>query len=481
MNLFTSLPIETFLNILLHESINDIDCFCRSSKQFNNLIWNNDNFWKQKFITDFDHVPEEIISDWKQVYKNYGKVYVFGGNEYGQLGLGDNQNRIIPTLLGNIKAKSISCGDSHTMIINLDNNVWSFGLNGYGQLGLGDNYDRNIPTILSNMGQNFKAKSVSCGEDHTMMIDFDDNVWSFGDNQHGQLSLKGDLDINIPHSILSKGNKIKAKSISCGSNHTMIIDLYNNVWGFGFNRYGQLGLGDNKDRIKPTPILSQGDKIKAKFVSCGDYHTMMIDLDDNVWSFGDNQYGQLGLGDNQRRDIPTLLENIKARSISCGRWHTMIIDLSNNVLAFGNNDYGQLGLGDNQNRYIPTLLKNIKVKSISCVKWHTMIIDLSNNILALGSNSNGQLGLGNDQERNIPTPILSQGDKIKAKSISCGRWHTMIIDLSNNILAFGSNNNGQLGLGNDQERNMPIVLSHMGQNIKARSISCGHNYTIIIS
>ena len=54
------------------------------------------------------------------------------------------------------------------------------------------------------------------------------------------------------------------------------------------------------------------------------------------------------------RNIPTQIPNIKAKVVSCGNYHTMIIDLNNNVWAFGYNDYGQLGLGDNQNRNIPT-------------------------------------------------------------------------------------------------------------------------------
>ncbi len=66
----------------------------------------------------------------------------------------------------------------------MNNNVWSFGSNHEGQLGLGDNgygTNRNIPTKINNI----KAKFVSCGENHTVLIDMDNNVWSFGSNDNG--------------------------------------------------------------------------------------------------------------------------------------------------------------------------------------------------------------------------------------------------------------------------------------------------------
>ena len=113
---------------------------------------------------------------------------------------------------------------------------------------------------------------------------------------------------------------IKAKAVSCGTNHTMIIDLNNNVWAFGSNNFGQLGLGDNQYRLIPTQIPN----IKAKSVSCS-YHTMIIDLNNNVWAFGQNDHGQLGLGDRQDRNIPTQIPNIKAKTSSCGHSNTILI------------------------------------------------------------------------------------------------------------------------------------------------------------
>src|SRR5437016_471272 len=138
---------------------------CQTSKRFNNLICNNNSFWR-----DFGE-PERgmnIIS-WRDAYQGYSIVFAFENNCYGQLGLGDNQDR---NILGNgssafvprnMKAKTVSCGENHTVIIDLHGNVMTFGNNSYGQLGLGDNQNRNNPT--QTFLRPMKAKSVSCGGD----------------------------------------------------------------------------------------------------------------------------------------------------------------------------------------------------------------------------------------------------------------------------------------------------------------------------
>ena len=114
------------------------------------------------------------------------------------------------------------------------------------------------------------------------------------------------------------------------------------LWSFGYNGYGQLGLGDNIDRNRPTKISDIKVKssveidatlshqstlltLRVKAVACGLNYSMIIDMNDEVWSFGRNGYGQLGLGDNIDRNRPTKIGDIKVKSIACGWHHSMII------------------------------------------------------------------------------------------------------------------------------------------------------------
>jgi alpha-tubulin suppressor-like RCC1 family protein len=93
-----------------------------------------------------------------------------------------------------------------------------------------------------------------------------------------------------------------------GEYHTILIDLENNIWTFGDNRCGQLGIGNYIDKNIPTQILN----LKVKQVSVGGY-TILIDIEDNIWAFGVNFNGQLGLVDFEDRNIPTQIPNLKAR------------------------------------------------------------------------------------------------------------------------------------------------------------------------
>ncbi len=147
---FEFVPSETILNIALFLPLRNIIPLCQTSKKFNDIICDNEYFWRQKFIQDYKFVPTYYTGNWKNLYQNYKNVWVFGSNKYGQLGLGDNKNRNVPTQMLNQKAKQVSVGGESTAIIDLENNVWVFGGNYFGQLGLGDNQDRNIPTQILN-------------------------------------------------------------------------------------------------------------------------------------------------------------------------------------------------------------------------------------------------------------------------------------------------------------------------------------------
>ncbi len=164
---------------------------------------------------------------------------------------------------------------------------------------------------------------------------------------------------------------------------------YGTIYVFGDNRHGELGLGDTKERKYPIKLSG----IKVKFGACGEDYTILIDLNNNIWSCGRNYLGQLGLGDKEDRHTLTSISNIKAKFVACGQDHVMIIDLNDNIWGWGCNYSGQLGLGHTKKKLIPTFI-GIKAKFISCSGDNSMIIDLKDNIWVCGSNTSGQLGLG---------------------------------------------------------------------------------------
>jgi alpha-tubulin suppressor-like RCC1 family protein len=425
---FEGLSAETILNIALFEPIQSISSLCQTSQRFNEIICDSEYFWKNKFIHDFG-IPTITVKNWKMLYENYGTVIGFGYNESGDLGTNNRLNYYEPVLaFGGIKAKSISCGILHTMFIDLHNNLWATGSNNFGQLGLFA-VEYTIKPIK--LGWNNKAKAVSCGASHTIIIDMDNNVWGFGFNNYGQLGLGDRRNRRFPTLLTHMGQNMKARSVHCGVDHTLLIDMEYNVWVFGSNFHGGLGLGINRLSVTtPHRLIYMGQNIKAKSASCGENSNLLIDLDDNVWAFGSNEFGELGLGDNEDKHTPFLIQTQKAKHVSCGRNYGMIIDMNDNVWGFGSNEFGELGLGDNNNRNIPEQLF-----------WNL---------------------------------------ESKAKSISCGQVHTVMIDINNYVWTFGAGNDGQLGLGNNIDNNFPQMLTRLHINIKAQSVCCGSDFTLII-
>jgi alpha-tubulin suppressor-like RCC1 family protein len=420
MDPFENLLDENIAEIALYYPIEYIDRMCQISKRFNRLICDNNNFWKAKFIRDFGILPSNVIF-WKNAYKNYGKVIGFGDNKFGELGIGSTSALAKPTEIPNIRAKFVACGLTHTLLIDLNNHLWGSGNNGSGQLGLNHTKNINEPTQILWSFEN-TAKAVSCGIYHTVMIDMNDDVFVFGSNESGQIGLEYEESINVPIQLQWDHSEIKALSIACGEYYTVMIDMNNNIWVFGDNEYGQLGLDNHENVYIPTRIFD----FKAKFIACGNGHTMIIDMNDNVWGCGLNIFSQLGLGDHEDRYSLTQIswdQDNKAKYIACDDSYTMLIDMNDNVWACGYNEYGQLGLGDTEDRATFVKLPNFKAKFIKCGDDHTILIDLNNNLWGFGSNKYGQLGLSGIDMVLKPVQITTS----KVLTCGCGGNYTMIV------------------------------------------------------
>jgi alpha-tubulin suppressor-like RCC1 family protein len=435
---FSHFSDDEILLIALKLDIKDISNYCSSSFRFNAIICNNEWFWKEKFLENFGELPEyDFVEDWKSLYKNYGTVYGFGSNSSSQLGwLLDEVDREKPEKifldlfgLQKLRAKFVACGKSHTAAIDFNNNVWMFGYYDDGQLGL-PNIEcvYNPPLKLPN----FKAKDVAAGSRHTAVIDFNNDVWCFGNNYHGQLGLGDRKQRNTPTRIFGLRD-FKAESVIAGRNHTIVIDSNDEIWSFGKNNHGQLGLGNTINQLTPQKISFDAlglPNLKVKYVSAGAKHTLLLDFNDNVWGFGDNSLGQLGSGNSNDILNPVKILNFKAKFISAGNYHTAVIDFNDDVWTFGANKYGQLGLYDKTPRLKPAKippsdfnLPNFKAKYITAYYDHTAVIDFDNNVWMFGNNHWGELGLGH--RNNIAKP--QKIPNFKAKYITGGDDFTIAL------------------------------------------------------
>jgi alpha-tubulin suppressor-like RCC1 family protein len=284
-----------------------------------------------------------------------GQVYSFGYNEYGQLGLVEKfQFEMIPLLIDTSKIGpivAISAGGYHSLILNDQGQVYAFGQGICGQLGLDDDEDRTLPTLIEcpEMG---KIIAISAGQGHSLILNDQGQVYSFGENEFGQLGHVDNDEVG-PSLISITENKLATVAISAGADHSLVISLEDDhpqVFGFGDNEASQLGLSDT-DNIYLFPTLLEDFKmIKIAMISSGYDSSLVLTSQGQVYRLG------------QDGDCYELFEEVRdIIAISNLLTHQLFLDAWGQVYSFGLNKCGQLGLGDDSSRDAPTLIEGFRI------------------------------------------------------------------------------------------------------------------------
>jgi alpha-tubulin suppressor-like RCC1 family protein len=331
--------------------------------------------------------------------RNDGTIWGTGRNNFGQLGLGNTSDNIeiiqITSDISGCTPQSISCSDSHTMVLMKNGTIWGTGLNSNGQLGLGDTTDRNTLTrITSNIGGSTPV-FISCGGYHTMVLMTDGTIWGTGANSYFQIYNTSDPIVTTlvqctDYNILTGSTP---KYFSCGEYYTIVLMTNGTIWGNGRNIYGQIGLGFTGTNSTLARLTSDISGCTPLSVSCGANHTMILMTNGTIWGTGLNSNGQLGLGDTTDRNTLTRITSNIGRNtpkiISCGANHTMVLMTDGTIWGTGKNNYGQLGLIDSTDR---TTLTQITTKngdsiplSISCSYDLTIVLMTDGTIWGTGN------------------------------------------------------------------------------------------------
>ncbi|KAE9598772.1 putative regulator of chromosome condensation 1/beta-lactamase-inhibitor protein II [Lupinus albus] len=170
--------------------------------------------------------------------------------------------------------KGIACGGRHSAVITDAGAVLAFGWGLYGQCGQGSTDDELRPTCVSSL-LGIRIEGVAAGLWHTVCTSADGDVYAFGGNQFGQLGTGVDQAETLPKLLDCPSlENVNIKSVSCGARHTAAVTDDGKVFCWGWNKYGQLGLGDVIDRNIPSEVTIEG--CAAKNVACGWWHTLLL-------------------------------------------------------------------------------------------------------------------------------------------------------------------------------------------------------------
>uniref|UniRef100_A0A7N9DEP2 X-linked retinitis pigmentosa GTPase regulator n=1 Tax=Macaca fascicularis TaxID=9541 RepID=A0A7N9DEP2_MACFA len=309
------------------------------------------------------------------------KLYVFGSNNWGQLGLGSKSTISKPTCVKSLKPEKVklaACGRNHTLVSTEGGNVYATGGNDEGQLGLGDTEERNTFRVISFFTSEHKIKQLSAGSNTSAALTEDGRLFMWGDNSEGQIGLKNVTNVCVPHQV-TIGKPVSW--ISCGYYHSAFVTTDGELYVFGEPENGKLGLPNQLLSNHRTPQLVSEIPEKVIQVACGGEHTVVL-TENAVYTFGLGQFGQLGLGTFLfETSEPKVIENIRDHTISyisCGENHTALITDIGLMYTFGDGRHGKLGLGleNFTNHFTPTLCSNFLrfiVKLVACGGCHMVV------------------------------------------------------------------------------------------------------------
>ncbi|XP_068169993.1 probable E3 ubiquitin-protein ligase HERC4 [Antennarius striatus] len=212
----------------------------------------------------------------------------------------------------------------------------------------------SIPRPVEGL-RNVPVSQVSCGSHHSVVLTKDGQVYTWGQDSRGQLGLgKARFSSSSPQRLQSL-SAIPLVQVSAGGEQSFALSLSGGVFSWGRNDHGQLGLGDEMDRHTPTSISCLNMK-KTVDISCGDDHTVTLTKAGAVFTFGSGQFGQLGhnsFRDELRPRLVAELWGAKVIGIACGRHHTLVLTASSRVYSFGRDEEGQLGQREESHPSVP--------------------------------------------------------------------------------------------------------------------------------
>ena len=323
------------------------------------------------------------------------------------------------------------------------------------------------------------------------------STWSISPDKGSQLGRES-TTITPPESA-SRG--IRFNQVSGGKDpsygFSLAVGSDGNAYAWGDNTYGQLGDGTTTDRHTPvrvkTPDRNTYPNLPKDFtylqVSTGWRHSLALGSDGNAYTWGYNNYGQLGDGTTtdrhtpvrvktpDRKTYPDLPKDFTYLQVSAGYWHSLALGSDGNIYAWGFNGNGRLGDGTGTNRYTPVrvktpdrntypdLPKDFTYLQVSGGGWHCLALGSDGNAYAWGDNFDGQLGDGTTTSRYTPVRVKTPDRKAYPNlpadftfvQVSGGYWHSLALGSDGNAYTWGDNNeDGQLGDGTTTDRHTPV-------------------------
>jgi alpha-tubulin suppressor-like RCC1 family protein len=326
-------------------------------------------------------------------------------------------------------------------------------------------------------------KSVHAGGNHSFILMENGDLYAFGNNIWGQLGLGEEELYSIPRKLDGFG---PVRAVSAGDMHSLFLLKEGIVFSSGFNYFGQLGLGGRENRLIPEQIPGL-EEVKA--LSAGETHSLTLSESGEIFSFGLRTDGQLGdsfykveeaaLKLESMISPPLIIESLigkNVKEISAGYRFSLVLLENGEVYSFGNGNRGQLGHGDSETKMKPEKIESItEAVAIATGNNHSLVLLENGELYSFGRGAEGQLGHGNRETVLFPIIVEFPGN---IKAIAAGEKHSLILTEEGHVYSFGSGANGVLGHGDQEDRLVPTRIEAL-ENVRA--IAAGRTHSIVLT
>lgn len=357
--------------------------------------------------------------------------------------------------------------------------AYCWGMNSHGQLGDGSKTDRTTPVAVDTSGVlNGKTLvEISTGRVNTVALDSEGNAYTWGDNEFGQLG-DGTFESSLVPVEVDTSGVLAGKHleyITVGYGDVFVLDSDGIAYSWGRNNHGQLGDGTKEHQPYPVAFDEETNVLAntplQKISNTGSF-TLALDMDGKLWTWGHNNRGQMGDGTNTNSPFPVpvdtsgVLADKYIVDIFTGHYHAVALDSDGEAYAWGMNSHGQLGDGTLTQQDSPVavdmsgVLNDATIVDVRLGRSHTLAIDSTGKLYAWGQNSSGELGVPDISYSNVPVEVDMSG-VLNGKNIleiNAGNAYNVVLDDQGTMYSWGNNTNGRLGDGSRTHSATPVIV-----------------------
>ena len=367
---------------------------------------------------------------------------------------------------------SVSVGSGHTCGLTDRGGAMCWGANTNGQLGDGTTTDRYTPVYVKGLSTGVRA--ISAGSTHSCALLTTGGVKCWGNNNRGQLGDGTKIDRWTPVDVIGLASGVA--SIEAGGLDTCAVTIGGGAKCWGSNNGGRLGDGTTIDRWTPVDVVGLNSGVaKIRTNDAGGAHTCAVTTSGGAKCWGWNQFGQLGVGNTNGSNVPVDVSGLTSgvSDIALGTWHTCATT-SSGVKCWGDSSFGQLGNALTATQTTPAGVIGLEggALGVTTGRDHSCALLSANSIKCWGSNFSGELGDGTTIGRLSPTAVISLTGSVSA--ISAGGEHSCALLTNGGIDCWGDNYAGQLGNGLAINHTTPTDVTGLASGVTGVALGSYH-------